>query len=416
MTTLIAAAFLAQDLAAKLDPLVHDPALSGGLVAVHVQSLTGEQFYSNLGSTRVMPASNEKILSSVYALERLGPDRKGTTRFWKVGNDIVVDSDGDPSLTSAKVAEIRKRLNVQPGAKIKVRQAYSPGFGPGWEFDDLPFRYAARVSAFSMDRCEVPVTSSQGVATLPAWSALTLRRTGGTGNPAIDFDPWKRTVAVAGRLPASGEIGLVAQIDPEHCAARALGGTYSPADTVPDREPDYVHVGDPLSKIAKDCLEPSNNVLAENLLMMAAASEGPLGNDQYATAATRMVAFFEGIGVAKGDLRPQDGSGLSRHNLVTARALAHILRHAWLSPYRDVFRQALPEPGEGTLGSRLKGVRLWAKTGTINSVSALSGVLEVGKDQPVVFSIVMNHYVAPASQARAVQDKIVNEIVAALGQ
>ena len=398
----------------RLDAILAEPRFEGGIVAVEVETVNGDRLYSHQADLRVMPASNEKIVTAVFALETLGLDFRPVTKFWKVGKDIVVDSAGDPSLDSAEVAEIRKRLAVQPGATVYVRQDYNPGIGPGWEADDLAFRYAAPISALCMDRGEFWLTAKDGCVGIPHWSLARLATEPFEKEARSDMDWRTRTVTYHGKVPKDGPVARFAQPDPARSVALALGGTYKVTDKVPDRSPDIVFEGDPLPVIAKNCLEPSDNVIAENLLLMAAGKIKALGTDPYGEAAARATAFYDGIGVRKGDLRIQDGSGLSRHNLVTATGLAQVLRHAYQQPYRDVFLEALPMAGEGTLAGRLTGTRVWAKTGTIDSVSALSGYLDVGKPEPVVFSIVMNHHVFPASVARETQDRLVKETLAAL--
>lgn len=415
MSLTLAAAIVAQaTLSERLDAILAEPKFEGGIVAVVVETVSGDRLYSHQSDLRVMPASNQKIVTAVFALETLGTSYRPVTKFWKVGSDIVIDSTGDPSLDSSEVAELRKKLAVKPGAIISVRQAYKPGHGPGWEADDLAFRYAAPISALCMDRGEFWLTAKDGCVGIPHWSLAKLATDPYAPEASSSMDWFTRTVTYNGKVPKDGPVARFAQPDPARSVALALGGTYRATDKVPDREPDLVFTGDDVATIAKNCLEPSDNVIAENLLLMAAGKIKPLGSDPYSEAAKQATAFYDRVGVRKGDLRIQDGSGLSRHNLVTATGLAQVLRHAYQQPYRDVFLEALPAAGEGTLGGRLAGIRVWAKTGTIDSVSALSGYLDVGRPEPVVFSIVMNHHVFSASTARETQDRLVKETLAAL--
>ena len=101
-----------------------------------------------------------------------------------------------------------------------------------------------------------------------------------------------------------------------------------------------------------------------------------------------------GVGIDSVDLRLEDGSGLSAYNLVTARALTLTLVHVARGPFAEVLRSALAEPGEedSTLEERLLPLRgrLFAKTGTIANVNALSGYLTGSDGTPMVFSILSN--------------------------
>ena len=78
----------------------------------------------------------------------------------------------------------------------------------------------------------------------------------------------------------------------------------------------------------KACLPPSDNNIAEHLFLLGAKAQGAFTTDPYPTARERMTAFMTGtVGVKKDDFRIYDGSGMSRHNLVTVRGIAQLL--AW---------------------------------------------------------------------------------------
>jgi D-alanyl-D-alanine carboxypeptidase/D-alanyl-D-alanine-endopeptidase (penicillin-binding protein 4) len=107
-----------------------------------------------------------------------------------------------------------------------------------------------------------------------------------------------------------------------------------------------------------------------------------------------------------------DGSGLSRHNLISPEALVQTLRFMANSPAASIYRQSLPIAGEsGTLKNRLNStpnrVILQAKTGTLSGVSALSGYIEVPDYEPLVFSIIVNQSGLSAASMRSATDEIV---------
>jgi D-alanyl-D-alanine carboxypeptidase/D-alanyl-D-alanine-endopeptidase (penicillin-binding protein 4) len=107
-----------------------------------------------------------------------------------------------------------------------------------------------------------------------------------------------------------------------------------------------------------------------------------------------------------------DGSGLSRHNLISPEALVQTLRFMANSPAASIYRQSLPIAGEsGTLKNRLNStpnrVILQAKTGTLSGVSALSGYIEVPDYEPLVFSIIVNQSDLSAASMRSATDEIV---------
>jgi D-alanyl-D-alanine carboxypeptidase/D-alanyl-D-alanine-endopeptidase (penicillin-binding protein 4) len=105
--------------------------------------------------------------------------------------------------------------------------------------------------------------------------------------------------------------------------------------------------------------------------------------------------------------RCHDASGLSYANRQTASGIVHLLWNAGRQPWVGALRMALPAAGDGTLRHRLGGVRLRAKTGTLDNVSALSGwVWSDHTDGWIEFSLLtsgMSEYPAKDLEDRVVQ-------------
>ena len=121
------------------------------------------------------------------------------------------------------------------------------------------------------------------------------------------------------------------------------------------------------------------------------------------------------LGVDPSDFRQVDGSGLSRRNVATPRSLVTTLRAMYYTPQRDVFYASLPVAGStGTLRNRMKGTpaqgTVYAKTGTLRGVRALSGYMKHPHFGMVVFSILANNpNVSGSSLIRSI-DKIVLQL------
>jgi D-alanyl-D-alanine carboxypeptidase/D-alanyl-D-alanine-endopeptidase (penicillin-binding protein 4) len=123
-----------------------------------------------------------------------------------------------------------------------------------------------------------------------------------------------------------------------------------------------------------------------------------------------------GAGVDDNDFFFYDGSGLSQDDRITPRAFTQLLTYAARQPWGLAWRWSLPVAGvDGTLvnhfrNSPLKG-RVWAKTGTHNEVSALTGYLDSASGKTVAFSILVNGH-RPGSDAEA---QAIDRIVEAIG-
>jgi PBP4 family serine-type D-alanyl-D-alanine carboxypeptidase len=122
-------------------------------------------------------------------------------------------------------------------------------------------------------------------------------------------------------------------------------------------------------------------------------------------------AFLARCDVDPNSVRVSDGSGLSRFNLVTPRALARLLLKMRLHPESQTFFDSLPIAGvDGTLRLRLRNTpaekNVHAKTGSLLSVSTLAGYARAKSGEIYVVALMFNHYTCPAAVVRTAQDKV----------
>ncbi len=128
---------------------------------------------------------------------------------------------------------------------------------------------------------------------------------------------------------------------------------------------------------------------------------------------------LEPLGVNRGSFRQVDGSGLSRQNLATPRAIATTLRGMHQNGYGyDVFFSSLPVAGHsGTLTNRLRSTPAFgivrAKTGTLNGVRALSGYVDHGQFGTLIVSVVVNY---PGQSGQVLVNGVDNVMVQAARQ
>jgi D-alanyl-D-alanine carboxypeptidase/D-alanyl-D-alanine-endopeptidase (penicillin-binding protein 4) len=130
--------------------------------------------------------------------------------------------------------------------------------------------------------------------------------------------------------------------------------------------------------------------------------------------------FFTSIGIEKGDVATYDGSGLSRRNLVTPRAVVALLTWVAKQPWAPQFVDSLPVAGqEGTLEPRMKDSpaagRIRAKTGTLGNVNALSGFAEALHGKKLIFSMFGNSHNLRGREATAPHDAICVAMVEEIG-
>ena len=125
-------------------------------------------------------------------------------------------------------------------------------------------------------------------------------------------------------------------------------------------------------------------------------------------------------GVPQSDFNLDDGSGLSRQNVISPRALARVLAYDYYNKNRQVYLDSLSVAGvDGTLAERFRGTdlqkRIRGKSGFIEGVSTLSGYLFTKDGQCYAFSIMMNGIPRGTNhEAHVLQERIVRALDADL--
>lgn len=410
----------------------------------------------------ILPASNMKIVTLAAAATRLGWDYRFRTRLYAAGTrdahvlrgDLVVVGGADPTLGRGDdpLATFRawaRQLRAQGLRRIEGDLVGDPSrfgeewLGDSWSWDDLAAGYAAAYSGltFHENAVRVRVTPAESpgsaatvtlsplspsivvdadVATSEAVPTAAVRVTRELGSPVV---------RVTGTVPIGGATveRVVSVPDPPRAFLDALRtalaeegidirGTTRVASR-PDVDagaPLIVHESAPLSEVAQRFMKVSQNLYGEILLRVVTASGSPAAPATSPAEARDVLQDVIGtLGVPVGTVQGRDGSGLSRRDFVTAGAVTTLLHAMAQPPHRHHFRTTLPVAGvDGTIGSRFKGSpcagRLFAKTGTLSHVRALSGYVTSASGSEYVFSVIANNFLVPSREV----DTIVEDALA----
>ena len=170
------------------------------------------------------------------------------------------------------------------------------------------------------------------------------------------------------------------------------------------------HLSPPLREVVALINKPSDNLITE--ITLKTLGKEVRGEGTTAAGVQVLREFLQSAGLEMGAVHIVDGSGLSRINGVSPENFVRLLEYMHRSPHAEAFRESLPVYGvDGTLRNRLRGTPVqgngYAKTGSLNRVSSLSGYLRTKSGRWLAFSIVMNAYNASGTDARALQDKFV---------
>ncbi|MFN4179104.1 MAG: D-alanyl-D-alanine carboxypeptidase/D-alanyl-D-alanine-endopeptidase [Armatimonadota bacterium] len=439
-----------------LDDLKSNPAVGGAWLGVLVQTTDNppKTLYSFNEDKRFMPASNTKLFTSALALEKLGPDFTFVTPLLTDGQiegeglngNLYLKGSGDPSLTRDRLRELAKAL-LSKGIKfvkgdivVDVSAFSDNRWGTGWSWDYLLYGYASEVWAIALDRnsvnLQVAPAPKEGqlaqvfVAPPTDWLIFDNRiRTirSGQSRWLVLRDPWERVVHLEGQIPlnAAPETVRISVPSVPYYVGETFRTMLREEGIVVDGNvkvgltpPDVIKIAETKSPPLKELVwwlnKVSDNLYAEMLLRAVALKE--VGQGSVADAMRILEQQLQDWGIDTSDVRLVDGSGLSRMNMVTPRSIVKLLQVARTRPWFDAFKNSLPIAGkDGTLRTRFPGTpaegRVFAKTGFIGSVVALSGYIQRQDGTEFVFSVLVNHYNATTRQVQSAVDRFVTSLV-----
>jgi D-alanyl-D-alanine carboxypeptidase/D-alanyl-D-alanine-endopeptidase (penicillin-binding protein 4) len=178
-------------------------------------------------------------------------------------------------------------------------------------------------------------------------------------------------------------------------------------DERPDRgDPLFVEYSRPLAEIAAVVNKESNNFYAEQVFRSFGWGGSAKG------AAKRIKSFLRDADINTQKLLIHDGSGLSRKDLSTPKAMVKLLAHMTDHEERQAFLRSLPKGGEHntTLDYRLHRTDVQAKTGSLEFVRALSGYTKRPNGNRVAFALFANNFTGPSYRISRTIDDIVRAV------
>lgn len=459
----------AQNLDEKIQQALAAPAAQRAVWGIHVVDLaSGKPVFALNAGQPMTPASNTKLLTSVLAIARLGPDHRFETRVLtanppdstgKTTGDLRIVGGGDPML-SGRTIPYRKGLNdgdplkalgeladqvVAAGVHeidgdILGDDTYWPWqpYPDGWTVDDAIWEYGAPVSALTINDNTLQLRIRPGrkpgdpavISLTPPVEYYTIFNTlvtkaGAPREITVDRRPNTRVLLIGGTAAPNGGAAsqLIAIDDPAAFAAqafaellrargvtirgqaRAIHREYGQPYQAPAGVELAKRVSPPLIEILKVLNKVSQNLEAEMTLREVGLVRKGEGTAD--AAQKEMSEFLAGLGLDKEDTALVDGSGLSRRTLASPQTFTAVLRYMYNSEWRGPFRELLPVAAEdGTLSKRFRGFR--AVSGIRAKTGSLSHVAALSgyAGQGFAFSIIANHFTAPSSEIRAIIDKI----------
>ena len=397
-------------------------------LSVWVQDVAGEEpMLSRYADLPRSPASAIKLLTTLAALEELGPAYEWETEVYVTGpvregrleGDLVLVGGGDPVLVVEQLwrllASVRARGLREVAGRLVIdnsRFSTDAELPPG-DFDDEPYRaYNALPDALlvNFNALDVVLEARGGEVrawTEPAVAGLVLRNRlvptpGGCALRNIQFgvlgglgaesptDAPLPVLTLTGHFPLqcprfAFPRSILPPVRFADGVVRALwaqmGGSIE-GGLVLARLPAgatrwHQHRSPPLSLIVRGINKFSNNVMVRNLLLTLGVERfGAPGTTQKGRRAVE--AWLERRGMRLRHLHLENGAGLSRDSRISARGLGRVLLAARRSRFWPEFAQSLPLASlDGSLQDRFtdhpEASRARIKTGLLDNVRTLAG-------------------------------------------
>jgi D-alanyl-D-alanine carboxypeptidase/D-alanyl-D-alanine-endopeptidase (penicillin-binding protein 4) len=449
---------LQQQVEARL--AVAGPGPRFGLV---VATPDGRELVAIAPDQRFMPASNTKIFTTAAAFAALpgldAPDAVGgaAVRLQPRGGkapDVVLVGHGDARLSSAADCVVNCLAALADAVAAKVRRVHAvigdaslfpdERWSPGMSWNNLHSRSGTAAAALTLDDNELalrvtPATpgAPPTITALPYYRIDNRALTTAAGDTALEVAraPGSRVLHVTGTIAANAAPrNLVASIDdPAHYAAwrltallkaRGVRVKGEPAARyrlpAPGNEPPARQIASPEPVLARLTPPPlrddithinkvSQNLHAE-LLLRRLGAHGGSGSIADGVVVLRDLLARAGVPRAAFDFA--DGSGMSTYNRASPRGTLALLRWIAAQPWGAAWQATLPVGGiDGTLAKRFRGTalagRIFAKTGSLNATTALSGTMIARSGRRLFFSAFANDVPEDVAASAAIDAALV---------
>ncbi|WP_445243494.1 MULTISPECIES: D-alanyl-D-alanine carboxypeptidase/D-alanyl-D-alanine endopeptidase [unclassified Microcoleus] len=449
-TSAVAGDICPGELGAQVDAIANRPEFSRSRWGILIQPLSSTTtLYSRDAQKYFIPASNAKLLTTAAALQKLGADFRIKTSVYSGENgSLYVAGRGDPSIAEAQLKSLAQQLKQRGISQVNQLigdDSYFQGsaVNPNWEWEDAQAGYGAPINSLIFNQNAIDLLLSPQALGQPLkvtfaepklanqWQLQNNTVTVAQNESEFievgrEFD--RPIIRVSGQLKVGGEpeSAYVAVVNPANNFLQYFQQALV-AEGIPVKQSLVASASrnfnqelatvesPPLAQLVRETNRESNNLYAEVLLRLLGKVTDKLPQQQEDTGEMGLKELklsLTQLGVNPNSYILADGSGLSRHNLISPEALVQTLRFMANSPAASIYRQSLPIAGEsGTLKNRFNNtpnrVILQAKTGTMSGVSGLSGYIEVPNYEPLVFSIIVNQSDLSTAKMRSATDEIV---------
>jgi len=419
---------------------------------------SGKDIYAKNTHEPLLPASVMKLVTTAAALYYLGPEYRFKTEFLYSGarkgsvirGDLIIRGGADPRLSTENLWYIATQIKASGINEITGNLVIDTHFfdesdrAPEWKEKRSQRAYDAKLSALALNFNSIAIHLQPGSQIKkrpntwldPALPYMHLRNTAKTtkrgrttvGASRSEKVAGKVEIRVGGKLPISAKekVIYINVNKPTRYAAETfrtllqgagvkIKGETKIISTPIIANPLREHFSPPLSFILKELNTYSNNLTAEQIVKTIAAER--FGTPGSHAEGLRLIEDFLRIsGVNTEGVQIKDGSGLSRKNRMTTRAITGLLTTTYSRfDIGPDFIAALPTLGKNGMHSqRLKNSparkKTRGKTGTLKGVSTLAGYVASKNGKIFAYALFLNNNRCGHWNADRIEDRIVTAI------
>jgi D-alanyl-D-alanine carboxypeptidase/D-alanyl-D-alanine-endopeptidase (penicillin-binding protein 4) len=358
------------------------------------------------------PASTIKLLTLYSALLVL-QDSTQTLRYQSSGDTLKIWGSGDPSwkYKGFYQPDFLKIIGNHSVVQFSDANQVSASFGYGWQWDDYYFAYGAERSSLPFNGNLLRAEKiGDSLALFPNYFQEKIQLT--TKNlKELERDFRSNTFF----LNPNTFLGKVKHhpflTEPSVIAALASEETGKSWIYKPDSLP-AVHQqwrGALLSPLLKEMMLFSDNFIAEQMLFMTSDKLFQTLDSE------RTIDYLLKTSLSDLPDRPKwvDGSGLSRHNLITPRSLVHVIEKLQEQLPQEEFEEYLAIGGKsGTLKNTFQAAEpyIFAKTGSMTASYSLAGLVKTKSGKSYAFAFMNSNFPFSVSTVRKEVEKVMIQI------
>ena len=409
--------------------VIDESEIEKNAVAISIKDYnTGKPVYELNEKILMHPASVQKVLTLIPAMDVLGDDYEFSTEIYKRGEDsYLIKLGADPYLSSKDLKKLVNNVGLET-KKIYIDDGIleKKDWGEGWHWDDDMNSLMPRFNSYNLDRnllkiTVMPTEKGQRASIInPSKYPLVFLNNVVTGSSnsvkvSRDNSVSANTLTLEGTVnkPVTVYIpinNLKRYFDIKLTSALADKKVYLKQNFITDKKADTDEESDrvvhPISQAVADILKNSNNMVSETVSKLAGGKAyDDRGSDINGIKVFN--AYCKKIGLDNSKIRITDASGVSKNNLISADFVSEFLYRTKDNPVLD----SLPSPGEGTLTHRMLPIKnnLKAKTGTHSDSSSIAGFLTSKSGNKYVFCIIINDTASTVTDMKTLEDYLIRE-------